>query len=142
MPLPMNNLEIYQRTSSQKTRQDTLRHSHLRMLSLSHPGLISERELVTTFSLTKSQMSGVSCPTFNPEQSKLSLPPNVHHHCKRRHAHRDAQKQTQSKCILSVQESERTRYYSRKTPFFSWRYCTIPIQIAPQEQTRSIHNYA
>ena len=107
-----------------------------------YPGLISERELVTTFSLTKSQMRGESCRTFNSAQVKLSLPPNVHHHSKRRHAHRDAQKQAPSKCILSVQESERTRYSSRKTLFFSWRYCTIPTQIAPQEQTRSIHNYA
>ena len=107
-----------------------------------YPGLISERELVTTFSLTKSQMRGVSYGTFNPSQGKLSLPPNVHHHGKRRHAHRDAHKLAQSKCILSVQQSEHTRYSSRNTPFFSWRYCTIPIKIAPQEQTRAIHNYA
>ena len=35
MPLAMNSVEIYQRMSSQKTRQDALRHSRLRMLSLS-----------------------------------------------------------------------------------------------------------
>ena len=35
MLLPMKNVEIYQKTNTQKTRQDTLRHNHLRMLSLS-----------------------------------------------------------------------------------------------------------
>ena len=107
-----------------------------------YPGLISECELVTTFSLAKSQIRGVSCRTFNPAQGKLSLPPNVHYNGKRTYANRDAQKHAPSKCILSIQQCECTRYSSRNTPFFSWRYCTIPTQIAPQEQTRSIHNYA
>ena len=58
-----------------------------------YPGLISERQLITTFSLTKSQKRGISCQTFYTAQDKLSLSPKVHHSGMHTETHRSTLRQ-------------------------------------------------